>query len=849
MDKHKLNVKELKAIIKQYRKEKPITGMKKAKLQAHAGHLQKNGILKKKATDKEGAGIADLFKSQKLELSNTAKDILAKFGNLYIRNINLFTEEVVGISHASANIATLGALSKFSKKTGTKLFHIGCIITLANGQEVKFEKEEIPMLKTDVKLGPQAKFMNVPLKGKFITLRKLISNTEKYMTPEKFYTYEGLRNNCQDFMMGMLKGNNLINPELEKWGKQDITELISEVPTVNEKIMNAATGLKARIRSVTGYGPLAPAVDFNKKNEEIKQALNTNKNIQTAEYIADLKKKNDFNTDNAIGFLVEHPKKLKRDELLKLPKEELMNLFWAEYALYLQGVRKSQGFDYDDKNKTFSINGKTFKENDTKGMDSEFELINIRKLREAQGFVYNPATKDFTFEGKKYPQDDERSMSAAFANYFDRVDKENSCAYTLGEYAFTYGYSYDEENKKWYMINPHLGIRQYIEDINQARAMGNPNYTDTRDIWKSAFKMSYQLAKDNNSYWDTKYNAYKAYSKDLMSKIDDFTGGIFSQVLSLAPPPFNAGVKLLQGLSKFMTGSETGNIAELVDSVDYKNLKKLAGKGKSVSKRKKKINQHADEESNEISNILSLRCQLSNKLGKTKLNDTEIVNHLEQLHGSGALKDLFAHVVSKVANAVVAKPKHDEVKSSSLVPDTKILYKMNEASYSKEPKEVESYVRILKTPYLSVYKDARTAIVAVRGTEVKDSKDLVADIAIALGALKSTPRFKSDVEELRKLRKQPELKNLYWIGTGHSLGSALVDEFLKLGLISEAVTFNGAVSREFYNVNNKNRRIYLKNDPLYLMMGRNTKYHEVRDTKMDITKAHGLKNFEGGRKR
>ena len=178
------------------------------------------------------------------------------------------------------------------------------------------------------------------------------------------------------------------------------------------------------------------------------------------------------------------------------------------------------------------------------------------------------------------------------------------------------------------MINPHLGIRHYIEDINQARAMGNPNYTDTRDIWKSAFKMSYQLAKDNNSYWDTKYNAYKAYSKDLMSKIDDFTGGIFSQVLSLAPPPFNAGVKLLQGLSKFMTGSETGNIAELVDSVDYKNLKKLAGKGKSVSKRKKKITQHADEESNEISNILSLRCQLSNKLGKTKLNDTEIVNHL-----------------------------------------------------------------------------------------------------------------------------------------------------------------------------------------------------------------------------
>ena len=33
----------------------------------------------------------------------------------------------------------------------------------------------------------------------------------------------------------------------------------------------------------------------------------------------------------------------------------------------------------------------------------------------------------------------------------------------------------------------------------------------------------------------------------------------------------------------------------------------------------------------------------------------------------------------------------------------------------------------------------------------KDKKDLIADVAIALGQLKSTPRFKADVEELKKL--------------------------------------------------------------------------------------------------
>jgi hypothetical protein len=381
------------------------------------------------------------------------------------------------------------------------------------------------------------------------------------------------------------------------------------------------------------------------------------------------------------------------------------------------------------------------------------------------------------------------------------------------------------------MIKPLLGIRQYIDNFQQAQQMSQTSYSHPREVWKSAFRTSNHMA-GRESFWDNSMHAYKKFSPDFFGKIDDFTGGIFSQLLSLVPPPYSAGVKLLSGLAKFTTGSETGNIGDLVESVDFDGLKKLAGKGKKDKTIK----------------VLTLRCQLSNKLGKSKLTDAEIVNHLEQLHGSGMFKDMFASVVSKVANALLPKPKHDAIVSTSLVPDTKILYKMNEASYSTELRGIEPYIRILKTPYLTVYKDDKTVIVAVRGTNVKDGKDLMADISIALGQLKRSARYKADVEELRKLRRQPELQNLYWIGTGHSLGSALVDEFLKLGLLSEAVTFNGAVSREFYSVNNKNRRIYLKNDPLYLMMGRNTKYHEVRDTKIDITKAHSLKNFEGGRK-
>lgn len=232
----------------------------------------------------------------------------------------------------------------------------------------------------------------------------------------------------------------------------------------------------------------------------------------------------------------------------------------------------------------------------------------------------------------------------------------------------------------------------------------------------------------------------------------------------------------------------------------------------------------------------------------------------ERLEGGGRLSDMFNSAMSKgkeLLNTAVSKVKdiilparsHEGVTSGSLVPDTKTLYRMAEASYQKDPTDIAPYTRVLKTPYLTAYRDDKTLVLAVRGTDIKDSRDLVADVSIALGALRSSARFKSDLEVIQRLKAVPELAQLYWVGTGHSLGGAILDELLRLGLIQEAVSFNPAVSKEYYNVNNRNRRLYMENDPLYLLMGRNTKYHEVRRSPdVHINKAHNLSNFVGGRR-
>ena len=85
--------------MKTYKFQKPITGLKKTELKAYVTHLHQNGTLKSSKispkVELEGEEILDLFRSQKLELSNTAKNLLNKFNE--DQNINIVLKKVMEI--------------------------------------------------------------------------------------------------------------------------------------------------------------------------------------------------------------------------------------------------------------------------------------------------------------------------------------------------------------------------------------------------------------------------------------------------------------------------------------------------------------------------------------------------------------------------------------------------------------------------------------------------------------------------------------------------------------------------------------------------------------------------------
>jgi hypothetical protein len=150
------------------------------------------------------------------------------------------------------------SLSKFAKFIGAlkntpydDLIHIGVVI---NGKYLtekdavlNFERAGVPSQSTNT--------LDVQLGTKSITINDLLENTRKRMGDQRFSEYRALSWNCQDYLQNMLEANGLSTAETTKFIKQDLEQVVKNLPSYANAISNFYTGAKAVInRIVKGEG-------------------------------------------------------------------------------------------------------------------------------------------------------------------------------------------------------------------------------------------------------------------------------------------------------------------------------------------------------------------------------------------------------------------------------------------------------------------------------------------------------------------------------------------------------------------------------------------------------------------
>lgn len=183
-------------------------------------------VLGKKTAEKlERYGDAVLFLTN-LPLPPSVKEYLRKYGDELISKIVIVRNPVQKLLTGAMDVASLGS---FGKKMGRlpydDLFHLQLWVTTPSGV-FGIEKNEVITMTMNPKPKSNAEFQDVAVKPD-ITMNKLMLGSQK-IQGDKWTRYDASNNNCQDFVMSLLKGSGLGNESNYKFVKQDTDSLFKD---------------------------------------------------------------------------------------------------------------------------------------------------------------------------------------------------------------------------------------------------------------------------------------------------------------------------------------------------------------------------------------------------------------------------------------------------------------------------------------------------------------------------------------------------------------------------------------------------------------------------------------------
>jgi hypothetical protein len=207
------------------------------------------------------------------------RSLLKKYGEEHILEIELGRDPVLPALKSVLNFVSGGQFGKNVEKANyDDLFHLFMVITLESGKKIMIEKNEVIIISEAIPArSEKAQYRKVPPPPhqNHINLQTLMDNTQKRMG-NKFFTYSAKDNNCQDFLVNILKANNIGNTDDFNFIKQDTKQLFKDLPFLR-KFSNSITDFAGRLDVIVSGQGIKPNYDiqsviFEKDKWDIKSA-------------------------------------------------------------------------------------------------------------------------------------------------------------------------------------------------------------------------------------------------------------------------------------------------------------------------------------------------------------------------------------------------------------------------------------------------------------------------------------------------------------------------------------------------------------------------------------------------
>jgi len=215
-------------------------------------------MTRKKPHDEElygGAFFSDLIKNIKGRFSGIRSDyppsvrnLLATVGGQKITGITIYRSPVQSFIKTVLNTLSFGKFGEYIKQKGfDTLFHLYAKIEYGSNA-IRIEKNQVISMSTWKPSDVSDHSFPVNIGGLNTTINQFLDNGKSAMGVDAFFKYDAFKNNCQSWIMGLMKANNLVsgNQGLEAFVYQDLQELASELPFTH-KVANATTNLASKL--------------------------------------------------------------------------------------------------------------------------------------------------------------------------------------------------------------------------------------------------------------------------------------------------------------------------------------------------------------------------------------------------------------------------------------------------------------------------------------------------------------------------------------------------------------------------------------------------------------------------
>jgi hypothetical protein len=199
---------------------------------------------------KLGGGLYDLAKTVIFGRTTYPREqlrLIEQFGHDTIVSIRLGRTPLPDTLYTALNVLSFGQFSRIMRRSPyDDLFHLFSLITLSNKNVVLLEKNQAINMKIVSNYNPPGtEYMEVPIPHPDITFKTLLDNTQSALG-KNYFIYNSISNNCQIFLIELLKSNGLLTEQLQSFIYQDVKTLFNKLKYI-QPVVDTLTDLGTRL--------------------------------------------------------------------------------------------------------------------------------------------------------------------------------------------------------------------------------------------------------------------------------------------------------------------------------------------------------------------------------------------------------------------------------------------------------------------------------------------------------------------------------------------------------------------------------------------------------------------------